>query len=229
MQKPDVKLITEISEDYEPDLQEPEHPPQITQIDARDGLLFDTRFTSERRIRSALYDRLVAARQHLPDGVTFKIYEAYRPRARQQKLWDGVFDRLRKEHPDLTPEAVAARTRSWVADPNGVGSGHLFAAAVDVTLHDTATGVDLDMGCDIQAFDTRTATWSAAITEAQRANRLTLVTALACEGVLNYPPEWWHFSYGDRIWAILQRRPATVFKPVPDATGLCQEGRTAKS
>jgi D-alanyl-D-alanine dipeptidase len=30
-----------------------------------------------------------------------------------------------------------------------------------------------------------------------------LAGALAGAGLVNYPTEWWHWSYGDRYWALL--------------------------
>lgn len=33
-----------------------------------------------------------------------------------------------------------------------------------------------------------------------RANREILVTVLTAAGLVNYPAEWWHWSYSDRYW-----------------------------
>jgi D-alanyl-D-alanine dipeptidase len=33
-----------------------------------------------------------------------------------------------------------------------------------------------------------------------RINRDILISTLARYGLGNYPDEWWHFSYGDRLW-----------------------------
>lgn len=40
------------------------------------------------------------------------------------------------------------------------------------------------------------------ITAAARRNRRTLSAALATAGLTNYPAQWWHWSYGDRYWAL---------------------------
>jgi D-alanyl-D-alanine dipeptidase len=34
-----------------------------------------------------------------------------------------------------------------------------------------------------------------------RANRDLLSGVLGSVGLVNYPTEWWHWSYGDRYWA----------------------------
>jgi D-alanyl-D-alanine dipeptidase len=33
-------------------------------------------------------------------------------------------------------------------------------------------------------------------------NRLVMIKALTAVGMANYPTEWWHWSYGDRYWAL---------------------------
>ncbi len=41
-------------------------------------------------------------------------------------------------------------------------------------------------------------------TEAQK-NRKILSEALSEVGFVNYEPEWWHWSIGDRYWAFINR------------------------
>ena len=33
---------------------------------------------------------------------------------------------------------------------------------------------------------------------------------------MNYPTEWWHWSYGDRYWALVTGAPAAHYGPVDD-------------
>ncbi|NUT29743.1 MAG: dipeptidase, partial [Streptomyces sp.] len=30
---------------------------------------------------------------------------------------------------------------------------------------------------------------------------------------INYGTEWWHWSYGDRYWALQTRQPAALYGP----------------
>lgn len=39
------------------------------------------------------------------------------------------------------------------------------------------------------------------ISEAAQQNRNLLHEIMSNHGFINYPTEWWHFSYGDRYWA----------------------------
>ena len=49
--------------------------------------------------------------------------------------------------------------------------------------------------------------------EAKR-NRIALLEALESVGFVNYPHEWWHFSYGDRYWAYVKGEPVAIYGPV---------------
>jgi D-alanyl-D-alanine dipeptidase len=36
-------------------------------------------------------------------------------------------------------------------------------------------------------------------------------------GFVNYPPEWWHWSYGDKYWAFISGRPVSYVLVLEDA------------
>jgi D-alanyl-D-alanine dipeptidase len=46
-----------------------------------------------------------------------------------------------------------------------------------------------------------------------RAHREILGKALSGAGLVNYPTEWWHWSYGDRYWALTTGAPAALYGP----------------
>ena len=47
-----------------------------------------------------------------------------------------------------------------------------------------------------------------------RANRELLAQVLRGVGLVNYPTEWWHWSYGDRYWALMTGATSAVYGPV---------------
>ncbi len=97
---------------------------------------------------------------------------------------------------------------------------HVSGAAIDLTLMDDR-GEPLDMGTAINATpeDSAGACYFAAgnIARLARHHRNVLATALAQAGLVNYPTEWWHWSYGDRYWAFTTGRPAAIYGPVHGA------------
>lgn len=104
-----------------------------------------------------------------------KMFDCYRPRPIQQKLWDKL------------PDA------RYVTPPSK-GSMHNRGLAVDLTIIDTL-GNQLDMGTRFDYFGVEgyhTYDWySAAI----QANRKLLKETLQQVGFRHIRTEWWHYSY----------------------------------
>lgn len=140
-------------------------------------------------VRTSVAERLVIAQKYLKEkGYGLKIWDAYRSRETQLKLWQTM------------------QNRSYVANPKeGVGSMHIRGAAVDATLVD-ASGRDVPMPTDFDSFT------PAALIEYKggdltvRANLKLLQKAMAHGGFYGLRTEWWHFCAPD--W---KRYP-----PVPD-------------
>lgn len=47
-----------------------------------------------------------------------------------------------------------------------------------------------------------------------RMNRAALAGALTTAGLINYGTEWWHWSFGDRYWALQTQQAAALYGPV---------------
>jgi len=93
-------------------------------------------------------------------------------------------------------------------------SPHVGGAAVDLTLVD-ADGNELDLGCPEAATPEESdgACYTDAPGLSARAceNRAMLGEALSSAGMVNYPTEWWHWSYGDRYWAYVSGADHAVY------------------
>ncbi|MEV0426616.1 M15 family metallopeptidase [Micromonospora sp. NPDC050495] len=167
------------------------------------------------RVRRGVADRLLAAQRALPDGLRLLVVEGYRPYRSQLDIFTGYRDELRRRYPDWSPERLHRETTKFVS-PVEVAP-HSTGGAVDLTLCD-ADGVELDMGTALDA--TPEASADACFTAARHIpvsawrNRQVLVAALSGAGLVNYPTEWWHWSYGDRYWALLTGAPHTRYGPL---------------
>ena len=149
--------------------------------------------------------------------LTLVVWDSWRSAYVQQALFDEYQAILRSRHPHLSPEELETRTRDFVAlpsaDPMRV-SPHLTGGAIDVTLSDAAGNL-LPMGTDYDDFSPGAATRffepSSNALAAQNAlspheqtcrnHRRLLYHVMTEAGFTNYEAEWWHFDYGNRLWA----------------------------
>jgi D-alanyl-D-alanine dipeptidase len=104
-----------------------------------------------------------------------KMFDCYRPRPYQQRLWDKV------PNPDyVTPPAK--------------GSMHSRGAAVDLTIVDR-NGQELDMGTPYDFFGREAHFDYTRLSPKVLANRRLLRSTLEAVGFEGIRTEWWHFSY----------------------------------
>ncbi|MBI9113661.1 M15 family metallopeptidase [Sanguibacter suaedae] len=166
-------------------------------------------------VRSGLADRLAAARASLPTGMALRVQEGHRPVWEQQAIIATYAAEVAAAHPGASA-AERERLVSRFVSPVAVAP-HVAGAAVDLTLTGP-DGADLDMGTPIDATPEvsggRCFTDSRDIGAPARALRMVLGRALVGAGLVNYPTEWWHWSYGDRYWALLTGVPAALYGPV---------------
>lgn len=198
---PEPKLIQEI-----------EASPEMIEVSQKDNIYFNDCFTTIRLIRRFIYNMLLRARYNLPKNYYFMIYEAYRPLASQKALWDEIVIKQSAQNPNMNidSEDFISLCDKFVANPYRQGSGHQSGAAIDVSLVDS-TGKEYDMGGGVRRFD-NTAEYNCKTLSAEaEKNRLILKNALEDVGFVNYPSEWWHYSFGDRLWAKLTGSKIAIF------------------
>lgn len=167
------------------------------------------------RLRSQVRDRLLAAQAALPAGIRLLIVECYRPPSLQRKYFSEYRDELAVVHPDWDERRLYVEASKFVSPPEV--APHCTGGTVDLTLC-TTEGAELDMGTAVNASPEASgdACFTAAvdISAAARRNRDILSAALVKVGMVNYPTEWWHWSYGDRYWALRTNAPGTLYGPV---------------
>ncbi|MDN4173587.1 M15 family metallopeptidase [Nocardioides sp. SOB77] len=173
-------------------------------------------------VRRGLAERLVRADAALPAGLRLRVLEGHRSAADQQAIITAYAAELAVLHPGLGAAHLERLTSRFVA-PLDVAP-HVAGAAVDLTLVDTSSdpaGVELDLGTPVDATPEQSGgrcfTAAADIPAAARARRDLLARVLGDEGLVNYPTEWWHWSHGDRYWALLTGADHALHGPVAEA------------
>lgn len=190
----------------------------LVDVRLHDALAVDSRRADRTgafaHLREGVLIRLLRAQTLLPDGIRLLLVEGYRPPALQRDYFEEYAGRLREDNPDWSPTRVRDAASRYVSPPEI--APHSAGAAVDLTLI-SADGHELDMGTRLNANpeDSDGACYTAAgnITPGARANRRVLGAALTAAGLVNYPTEWWHWSYGDRYWALSVGAAGAVYGP----------------
>lgn len=156
-------------------------------------------------VRYTVAQRLKQAAASLPEGYTLLIYDALRPLSVQRHLYNESKEKLEQEHPELNREELLELVDQFVAFPRtdpARPAPHTTGGAVDLTL--CKDGVLLDMGTEFDDNTPRAYTrWLEEHNEnpAARDNRRILYAAMTGAGFYSYDCEWWHFAYGERLWA----------------------------
>jgi len=169
-----------------------------------------------RRAREGLVQRLLEARDRLPEGLALVVVEGYRPISLQARYFDEYCRKLRVLHPDWPDDLVGATASRYVSPPDIVPP-HSTGGAIDLTLS-TNDGEELEMGTRVNASpeESQGACYTSAqgISGKVARNRGLLIGAMRAAGFVNYPTEWWHWSYGDRYWAYVLGKRTAMFGAV---------------
>lgn len=165
-------------------------------------------------LRASVGEKLAAVNAQLNKaGLELFVFDAWRPRAVQTYFHDvWMPGELQKRNPALTGDALIREVERYWARPStdeNSPAPHATGAAVDLTLR-WCGGEVLWMGSlfddvtEIAHRDHFERDFDFAFShEEARANRRLLHWVMAEQGFAGHPDEWWHFSYGDQLWAAL--------------------------
>ncbi len=166
-------------------------------------------------VRHSVMQRLQSAQRRLPEGYRLLLSEGYRPYDLQDHYFTRHRQRLIDADPTLSNDEAHLAASQFVSPPEV--APHVSGAAIDLTLADR-DGQEVDMGSPLDASPEESdgACYFAAanIPPTARQHRAVLAAALTAAGLVNYPTEWWHWSYGDRYWALTTGETHAIFGPM---------------
>lgn len=172
------------------------------------------------KLRKTAYEKLIQAQKLLPKGLHFCIYEGYRSINLQKMLFDNRFTKVKQHHPTWSDAQIFTETTKWVAPIiNQDGSQnippHSTGAAMDVYLiNDKREAIDMGIHPKDWMTDNDgsvSLTSSKVISVEAQKNRKIMCDALSKVGFVNYPTEYWHWSYGDRYWTYNKHEPQAIY------------------
>ena len=168
------------------------------------------------QLRLGVVQRLLDAQQQLVEHdprLRLSIFDAWRPIAVQAFMVHHSIAELCRERGVEArsgyafDQVVADVGRFWAApsrDP-ATPPPHSTGAAVDLTLS-SSDGTPLAMGGEIDAIDAVSEPQHYAGREDSDAlcwhqRRQLLAEVMGAAGFAQHPNEWWHYSFGDQLWA----------------------------
>ncbi len=165
-------------------------------------------------VRSELAAKIEIAAQALEDTYRLVVRAGHRPIEVQRRILTDCAKDYKNDHPDASEEEALAHARTFVSDPDHTLPPHVCGAAVDVDVLDTATGQLIDFGSKLNEDNEKSFLYYPGLTQEQKENRLMLVKAMLGAGFASCKPEWWHFSYGDQVWAWFYGETSSLYSPV---------------
>lgn len=143
------------------------------------------------------------AKQLSKEGLGIYIYELYRTPEQQQMKLQETYNHYGNNSDKDELEKYVRRSTA------GVGGGHQTGGAVDLNLCDS-DGIPLDMGSEYPIKCPEMVT-SYVLDPTVNERRKLLCSVMHKEGFANYPREWWHFSYGDQLWAAYSYKRYAIY------------------
>ena len=167
-------------------------------------------------LRASVAEKLQTVNQRAASaGLELFLSDAWRPRAVQVYFHDVWMPReLMRRDPSLSGARLVEEVERYWAAPSADENSpapHATGGAVDLTLR-WKDGETLWMGSlfdDVTAlaardrFESLTPDNFSFSDQEARANRRLLHWLMVEEGFAGHPEEWWHFSWGDQLWAAL--------------------------
>lgn len=171
-------------------------------------------------MRYTVYKKLKEAQTRLPSKYRFCLYEAYRSPELQKKLFEIHLTNIKNHYPNWSDDETfkeATKLFSPMTNPDGSQNipPHSTGGAIDLYLVNMQ-GEPIDMGIHpkdwMQDIDgSLSLTGSTNISAEAVKNREIMFQALSSVGFVNYPTEYWHWSYGDKYWALLKHNHYAIY------------------
>jgi zinc D-Ala-D-Ala dipeptidase len=160
-------------------------------------------------VREGVAKRLSLAQSFLPEDHKLMLRCGHRSLIVQKKRYEWMHNKLKKKHPDWNPEKLRDATSKCVA-PLDIIPPHSTGGAVDLSIIGS-DGKQLYMGTQLGRFTEKTYTCSENISSQAKKNRKLLIKVMDKAGFINYPTEWWHWSYGDQYWAAALKKKYSIY------------------
>ena len=196
-------------------------PTEINFIEPHPYLALGAPYKSRKRIwslREGVVARLVRANNYLQTiykNYSLILYDGWRPIEVQSYMFYYAFDieckkrglKIKSNQMNCYPEIIKEVEKFWAYPyfDDKSPPPHSTGGAVDLGIADSS-GRLIDMGCEIDNLDSKSVPDFYKNSTSKdgmlwNIRRNLLKNVMCYSGFSQHPNEWWHFSYGDQLWA----------------------------
>ncbi|MFA5947692.1 MAG: M15 family metallopeptidase [Candidatus Gracilibacteria bacterium] len=183
---------------------------------------FKQKLSSESRLflREKTAEKLAKIQKSIKP-LKLKIWDAFRSRDVQNNIYQKFYKEIKSAHPNWTEEMIKLETGKFVSHPYQKDRipPHATGGTIDLTLVDK-NGKELDMGTKFDDFGKESQPFYFEIYRNKKAitkNRKILREAMLKENFTFDEDEWWHFDYGNQMWALKTGKPFAIYGETTDS------------
>ncbi|PCE66076.1 hypothetical protein B7P33_01885 [Sediminicola luteus] len=143
------------------------------------------------------------------------VRSAWRSSEHQKLLWDSKFAHHQKKHPEKSNSEIKETISYFIAPPTM--SLHATGGAVDALIYDkledgvmdfgTNNGLEIDLSKKCYPYHPD-------ISAKAKKNRALLIGLFEDEDFVCDLKEYWHFDYGNVVWAIEKEKEYAIYEPI---------------
>ncbi|MBR3161982.1 MAG: hypothetical protein IKF19_04555 [Bacilli bacterium] len=198
--------------------------PSVIKMDGKSKIIVDLQYPKigmknaidRCLVRKEVLERLLIACTYLPDNLSFKIWDAYRPWKLQNELYYVYKPEIIKKFKlvklsDSQQEKIISNYVSIPSKNSKFPPLHTTGGSIDLTITDLKEGNDLDFAVKFDEFSDLASTdyfENNSLNVGVKYNRRLLYNVMAKAGFTNLPSEVWHYDYGNRAWGYYVKKPA---------------------
>jgi len=209
-------------------------PNEIYFIEPHPYLALGAPYKSRKRIwslRAGVVSRLVRANNYLKTihkNYTLIIYDSWRPIEVQSYMFYLAYKseclkrglKFQSNKMNSYPEMIKEVERFWAypSIDDKCPPPHSTGGAIDLGIADSS-GKLIDMGCDIDNMDISASPEFYKDRKSKESiiwddRRSLLKNVMLNSEFAQHPNEWWHFSYGDQLWAWTNQKRKAIYGKV---------------
>ena len=184
-------------------------------------------------LRQSVLKRLIQAQQYLFEinpQLQLALFDAWRPISVQRFMFNyTIQEKCRSKGIDIynpsldvdITDVIEEVARFWAKPTSNplTPPPHSTGAAIDLTIADL-TGKPLDLGGEIDFighestpdfYKNKHSSMASTKYQIFHLRRSLLVSVMKKAGFAQHPNEWWHFSYGDQLWAWVRKKNNAIY------------------